>query len=285
MSAAAPMVPKRSSPRPVESAAGSAWLRPLMEGPLRRVRVVGASGPACYVRVGETEMVAVETAGGARLPNALTVDGLAGLAVDADGMIGDGTLRIADRTVAIRRWWDPHPRVGVVDPAVLLRGRDHLPSTPPHEHQAFGLRAPIHRLHDAARRRDHHAVAAIVADLVGRGPGSTPAGDDVLAGLLATLRVCGDPSDTDAGRFADAVALHTARAAHRTTTLSATLLRCADDGAVVHAAGRVLRALAGHGDLDPAVGALAAVGHTSGRDLLTGITIAVDLLTTGRTRT
>jgi hypothetical protein len=94
--------------------------------------------------------------------------------------------------------------------------------------------------------------------------------------------VFADGRDHDAARFADAVARETARAAHRTTALSATLLRCADDGAVVEAARQVLCALAGHGQIDSAVIALTAVGHTSGRDLLAGIAIAVDLLTTER---
>ena len=107
----------------------------------------------------------------------------------------------------------------------------------------------------------------------------------MLAGLLAALRVLTNERDPAAVRFADVVAAHTASSAHRTTALSATLLRCADAGAVVDAAGAVLRALVGCGELDRAVTRLSAVGHTSGRDLLVGIALAVDLLITERTGT
>lgn len=272
----------------VVGAAASVWMRPLITGPPRPLRVVGVSGPACYARVGH-DMIAIETAGGARLPNALAVEpgrpDLDELVVGVEGVVGAGGLRAGAHSLAVRRWWDPHPRVGTVDPTALAAGRDRLPIELPDGHAGYGLVAPIARLRNAAKHADDGAVAELVDDLVGRGPGSTPTGDDVLAGLLATLRTLADPGDQDAGRFADAVAHATADAGQRTTALSATLLRCANDGAVVEAARKVFRALAGHGRLDQAITTLAAVGHTSGRDLLIGISAAVELLTTERKRT
>jgi hypothetical protein len=106
----------------------------------------------------------------------------------------------------------------------------------------------------------------------------------VLAGLLAPRRVVGG-APVGATRVADALAGELRTTAHRTRALSATLLQCADDGAVVGAARRVLEALAGDADLAGPMAALARLGHTSGHDLLIGIGIAVELVTTGKERT
>jgi hypothetical protein len=106
-----------------------------------------------------------------------------------------------------------------------------------------------------------------VGELVGRGDGLTPYGDDVICGWLALLRACGvaTPAVDDAVR----------RALPRTTTLSGTLLECALAGEVADAVGSYLRAIAT--PAEPAArAALEAVGHSSGRGLAHGIDLARD---------
>lgn len=266
-----------------EGGAASAWIRPWVVGPPGPVVVVGVSGPACYIAATDGTVIALETAGaGAALPNALTLvpdgPGVAGIATGDEGLLGDGRLHIQDRTVSVGRWWDPRPRVGPVVPGRLRRAGLRLRGP---DHATYGLVRPVEELRAAARRADADAVAALVDDLVGRGPGSTPAGDDVVAGMLATLRVLG-VAHPGATRVAGALAGALRVAVRRTSALSATLLRCADDGAVVDAARRVLEALPRDTALAGPVRALTLLGHTSGRDLLTGIGIAVDVLTSGR---
>jgi hypothetical protein len=114
-----------------------------------------------------------------------------------------------------------------------------------------------------------HIDAAAVADLVGRGDGLTPLGDDVLCGWLAVHRAAGvaTPAVDDAVR----------RALPRTTTLSATLLECALAGEVADVAADYLRAL-GTPHASAARAALAALGHTSGEGLAHGIDLAVAAL-------
>jgi hypothetical protein len=150
----------------------------------------------------------------------------------------------------------------------------------------FALAEPVAALRHAATRGPIEGLPDIVGALVGRGPGSTPSGDDVLAGLLATLRVLGPalggPTAVHAARVADAVWSAVAPLGHRTTALSATLLAHADRGAVVRDARSVLRALAGHGPVATRATRLAGVGHTSGRDLLQGVTIGAAALTADR---
>jgi hypothetical protein len=106
---------------------------------------------------------------------------------------------------------------------------------------------------------------ATVADLVGRGDGLTPYGDDVVCGWLALHRALGVPTPA----VDDAVR----RALPRTSTLSATLLECALAGEVADAVGAYLRALAT--PAEPAArAALERVGHSSGRGLAHGIDLA-----------
>lgn len=271
-----------------EGAAASDWLRPHVVGHPRPVVVLGVSGPACYLAVHDGTVVALEAGGaGVMLPNAFALDphgpGVTDIAAGDRGRLGGGALRIRGRTVVVGRWWDPRPRIGPFDPAHLHGRGAALPTRSP-DHVPYGLAEPVEDLRAAARNSDPDGVVAAAGDLIGRGPGSTPAGDDVLAGMLATLRVLGG-AHIAATRVADALAGGLRTTAHRTSALSATLLRCADDGAVVGAARRVLEALTGDADLAGPVAALARLGHTSGQDLLIGIGIAVDLVTTGRERT
>jgi hypothetical protein len=307
MTVMTPVARRRTRRRKHEGAAASHWVRPWIEAPPRPIRVLGSSGPACYLDAGGGMVLAVELAGAA-LPNAISLRSAGprqiGVAPGGAGVLGGGALQLGDRVIAIHRWWDPRPRLGAVDRAHLRRRQAQLPP-PQVGDDAYGLGTAVRRLHAAVRQLDVEALPAVVADLIGRGPGSTPTGDDVLAGLLATLRcwahgdaVVAAGADVDGGadthadadacadavaaRFAAALAAAVAARLAYTSALSATLLRCAGDGAVARPARRLLVALSGDEPLQGPVDALVGLGHTSGRDLLTGIAIAIDLLTGGR---
>jgi len=111
--------------------------------------------------------------------------------------------------------------------------------------------------------------AATVVDLVGRGDGLTPLGDDVLSGWLVTHRAAGvaTPAVDDAVR----------RALPRTTTLSATLLECALAGECPDLVTGYLRAL-GTPHQHAARAALQALGHSSGSGLAYGVDLALATL-------
>ncbi len=112
--------------------------------------------------------------------------------------------------------------------------------------------------------------AASVADLVGRGDGLTPLGDDVVCGWLAVHRATGMPTaDVD-------TALRPLLP--RTTTLSATLLECALAGEVAEPVATYLRSLGTTGQ-DVARESLEAFGHSSGLGLAHGIDLALADLT------
>ncbi len=96
--------------------------------------------------------------------------------------------------------------------------------------------------------------------LAGRGPGLTPAGDDILCGYVAGLLLFHDRRDEAAE-----IALG---AAARTTRLAATLLRHAARGELPEPA----HALLANGDARP----LVAFGHSSGPCLRLGLLLAAE---------
>jgi hypothetical protein len=247
------------------TAAASVLLHDLITGPVRPAKVLAAGPAATYLEAGG-RVLAIVTAGGVRLPCAamLAVGGLlpaarSRLAVGCGVVYEDGR-----QLVAVRRWFDPRVRLAGVDEravarfALVVRSRGGVDTLLPHD-------APD-RL--AAGLTSGDAVGAVSA-LLGRGTGLTPAGDDLLAGALATLRALGSPAADRLGAVVRALA------PTGTTRLSAALLEAADVGGLVPEAARVLRALAGGGDVEAAADRLVALGHTSGWHLAAGLLVGV----------
>jgi hypothetical protein len=109
---------------------------------------------------------------------------------------------------------------------------------------------------------DGRLTPAHLDRLLGRGPGLTPLGDDVLAGWLTTRAALGRPD-------------HVLSAAVRrrlgvTTLLSATLLDCATRGEALPQLADWLAE-----PTDSTTDALLAVGATSGAGLLAGAGLAL----------
>jgi len=111
-----------------------------------------------------------------------------------------------------------------------------------------------------------------LAGIVGCGPGLTPAGDDVLVGILAVL---GSSLAGEAGAEAHrAMRLAVEHLAPRTTALSAHMLRQAARGFLGRMPHDLVAALASPSAadaLDRAIGSMAATGGTSGADVCVGV--------------
>ncbi|MCU1536543.1 MAG: hypothetical protein JWP82_894, partial [Humibacillus sp.] len=121
--------------------------------------------------------------------------------------------------------------------------------------------------------------------LVGAGRGLTPSGDDALCGVLLTLAAV----DSAAARSAHlAVRAAVTASLTRTTSISAALLAAAAQGYAVPDVVRLVTRWSAGGQSRAAVGAadgadelldrVLAIGHTSGRDLLSGVTGALRAL-------
>jgi hypothetical protein len=255
----------------VEPVATSTAVRDLVAGPRQRGRVIAALPHALYVQVGR-DVVAVVSADAVRLPLAMVLaspaatcglDSVRSLVAH----VGVGELSVGSRTVRTARWWEPaRPQVGQLGDCPALSAA------------VRGLDAGLADVVIAADCRDAVEVLGrtlgwgayvplirAVAGLVGRGPGLTPTGDDVLAGAVTTLRALG------AHRRAELLACAVQRRLDATSALSAALLRHACAGDVVPEAAAVLHALGSPSELSTALRPLLALGGSSGADLATGI--------------
>jgi hypothetical protein len=263
-------------------------LRSALESPRRPARVLAAFPPAVYLEVrSETEphVIALVTAEAARLPNAVVLseplDGLAGCTngwVD-EGWVGDGVIEIGGPTrglsISVRRWWDPAPPIGSTDHSRLARVLPLLTEMCEASPRRPGLDvdgAPS-ALADGCRAGSLVDGITAAEQLMGLGPGLTPSGDDMLAGLLIALRRLGVAAGVPrAVWLADWLAAAvTFDARTRTTPISATLLHCAARGEAGSEALGVLRGIVDHQPLEPAVHRLLQLGHTSGADIAWGI--------------
>lgn len=287
--------PGRAALRPAAaSALAPAWLH----GPPAPAKVVAVLDRAAYL-LRDDEVLPVLAPGALVLPGALRVpvhgdlDDLR-LRVGAEVQVGHGRLHAADGGLEVRRTWAPRPVPSeVLPPAsrVLARaGLDPLlpraagrgtaggqAADPPRKAAVFdsGLAdgADLGRLWPAALLAASAATAPVGAGrLLGLGPGLTPAGDDVLCGVLLGLRATG--RDGDHAQLAGALP----PLLGRTTALSATLLRQAALGYAVPPVVALVDAW--HRGPDRAhlveLGTgVASVGHTSGAALLLGLAAAL----------
>jgi hypothetical protein len=238
-------------------------LRDLLTGPMRPATVIAAGPAATYVDVAR-RVLAIVVPGGVRLPCAAMLLDAARLPTAGSRVsVGGGAVHQDGREViAVRRWFDPRVRVARIDRRVVARFARVVGS----RGTVDGLLPDdaVDRLADGLGRGD--ARGAVMA-LLGRGTGLTPAGDDLLAGALATLRALGSPAADGLGTAVRALA------PRATTRLSAALLEAADVGGVVPEAADVLRALAGARDVEPAASRLVDLGHTSGWHLAAGLLV------------
>ncbi len=257
--------------------AGSSAVELALIGPARSVSVVAATTQATYVTVDDPDrtIVCIASADAVRVPCAVVLEAKSAPPPPPPGTagtVGGGLLSVGEATYRVTRWWrPPRPRgLGTVPPARLagavqwLTGRVADPLDQPG-------RSAVADLVQALAAGVSPAPA--VSQLLGRGPGLTPTGDDVLAGALVGLCALGAPA---ARALGEAV---TAAAPGATTTVSAALLNHAARGECIPQLADLIGAVAGGGP-DPAAGALPrtagallAVGHCSGAGLLHGVLV------------
>ncbi len=244
----------------------AAWLSAAPDGP---VRVLHGGPDTVHLDVAG-RAVGVAATGAPGLPHTLrtnlaTLSGWVSSAAGPRPYVDSGNLHLGGRVLVTGRLVDVRAprldtaRVPKASPAAALgtprfRGAGLVPVSTSPTH--------LPRVIDAAG----------VDDLVGRGDGLTPLGDDVLCGWLAAHRAAGvaTPAVDDAVR----------RALPRTTTLSATLLECALEGECADLVAGYLKALGTDAEQSTR-GALVALGHSSGTGLAHGVDIALDALAHG----
>jgi len=280
-------------------------LERLTPGPHAGV-VLGAGTTAAWVDL-DGFVIAVTTREVPLLPNAIAVAAGSGALVGAGAGAG-GIARLAPGLVrlgSVQITWDPaappgwDPTVpvpsGATPQAVAARGAALL--------RALGAEAEAHVLvrhlvrelgriglataddpEGAAgltwlfrgiRERDPEPAAAGARELLGRGSGLTPEGDDLLAAVAGTLAVLGPATGMGRSFLRGVLAGLVDPARARTTALSATLLELAAHGLLAEPAGRLLDlSPAGERAWPAALARLRRLGHGSGRAYATGIAAA-----------
>jgi Protein of unknown function (DUF2877) len=268
-------------------AGASNALRGAATGPIASARLLGVGPKALYLAVGADHpiipgpaVIAVLAHDAVRLPCGVVLPTTAaelpltaiGPGREAVCLVGGGQLRWTGPdgpvVVNIVREW-PVSRVGHGRPAAaaVTAARAGLPTVLNFRRWSDGNPAQW-------GGGDRLACA-----LLGRGPGLTPAGDDLLAGLLlGHVAFESGKSPGSGGRsatdpLADAIA---ALAPTRTTALSAALLAHAARGECIPEAAAFAAALAGTTAVEPALHRLLRVGHTSGAALALGLILAAE---------
>jgi Protein of unknown function (DUF2877) len=272
--------------------------------------VLGAGATAAWVDLGGF-VLTVTTREVPLLPNAVALTGAAGAL--AGPVAGDaarctpGRVDLAGVSVtwdpATPPAWDPtvpspggREEVGwrgeavlvalgveaAADPAVVVRGLAGVGLASAAEADGADV---LELLLRAVLQRDPDRAGRAAERLLGRGPGLTPEGDDLLAAVAATVAVLGPAAGVDgAQRAALLAALVPAGLAGRTTALAATLLELAARGQVAEPAGRLLDlGPAGEQAWPAALRRLQRLGHGSGRAYAAGIGAAASMLAAGDT--
>ena len=225
----------------------------------------------------------------ARFARSIYVRNAAGLACIGDASLGHGPLNVIVESAALlpppgavvcvglgsATTWNPGPPPGVT-PANLARGLDAIRRV-----RGRGLFArretdtAICALRDWIAQGVHGRAPRDAAGLIGRGPGLTPAGDDLVGGALVALRAM--------RLHARAIRLGgwaLRRARTGTNRISRAHLACAaggEGGAALHA--MIAALLSGARDLTRELAAIDAVGHTSGWDAAAGALLVLQRAT------
>ena len=264
----------------------------VVTGPVRSAVVLARFDTALYLSVGgHDEVLPVVTSDALLLPTSVRLplrsDALRWDVHPGDSvLVGGSSLRLGDHEVQIVRWWRPSrvtPGPGTVPAHRLASLAEQLataaagaagaatsPTGPAGQDLSIRSAAVLR----AALSGSGDVVDARVRELVGAGAGLTPSGDDALCAVLLVLRGVGaDGAHTLVRAAVSAVA-------HRTTSLSASLLHAAAEGYAVPAVADLVSAVlcddpAAGG---PALAAVLAIGHSSGRDLVAGIAGALHVL-------
>jgi hypothetical protein len=260
--------------RSLPVAASAAVELPLV-GPALPATVVAATTLATYLEVHDADrtVVCLAAESAVRVPCAVVLAPNLfppQLPAGTIGTVGNGSVHLSGVEFRVNRWWRP-PRpqgLGAVSPAQVssavrwLTGRVADPLDGPGRAAVADL---VLALSTAACADD------AVRRLLGRGPGLTPTGDDVLAGALVSLTALGAPA---AAALARSVL---AAAPGATTTVSVALLRHATRGVCIPQLADLLAALSPSDQttLPRAAGALLAVGHCSGAGLLHGALVGL----------
>ncbi len=272
-------MPSPSLARPVVPVAASSLTAALVRGAPCAATVLAAHRFGLYLDVGG-RVLPVVSSDAVPLPTALRLAGAAGsvqwsVSPGDRVQVGGGRVLLPSTELVVSRTWRPGrvsrtsaSRASVATHMVLPLGSSGSSASRGWRAGPAGPEWLANGIRDAVSSADPEPH---VRALLGRGPGLTPSGDDALAGALLVGH--GLRRGT---RLAAAVRSRLGA----TTAVSAALLEAAADGYAARSVVTLVDAVLS-GDASGVRAALPAVldiGHTSGRDLVTGVAAAVEAM-------
>jgi hypothetical protein len=238
--------------------AGLAWQPHLSGG--SKARVLAVFSKATYIQL-DTDVVAIVTTEVPRGPLHLRVHEVPPMTVGHSFFVEPITIPTTHSAAlgdGPKSCWTPVP----VDANGLLRARPRLRKA---DASALAGSATVGRAGEALHDGD---LAGAVGLLAGLGPGLTPSGDDVLAGILLIASLTDRFSPPELRAAADTA---------RTHDISRSFLRWAANGHSIEPVHDLLSTVAAGRPTHRAEQAVAAIGATSGHDLLLGLRLALSL--------
>jgi len=237
----------------LSSGSATGFVRAALAGSPGPARLLGSFPTVCYLELGSGAVIAVLTSDAVQLPIGLTLPwpssglDLPSLVRGGQPAVRPGELRLGRLRVAV---------TGLRDARLRYCGRPvEFPAVP-------DLRSV---LPDGPLDPFGDPIAA-AAGLLGRGPGLTPAGDDLLCGALAAGVLFGIPGN----RLAEAVRARLAGPLI-TTGLSRQLLLRALAGDGLPELQRLAEAMCSQDGVEQACRRLLRIGHSSGAALAAGL--------------
>lgn len=226
--------------------------------------IVGRSRSAVYCAIGDFVIVLTQP-GAPLLPNGLS------LTAQSHGYGPYGTsLRLLRSGEELERW-DPKIAVTSEQDGEALSRRGHaivatLGTSACVRYPGFRL------LLDALRVRDAELGQRAAAALVGRGPGLTPVGDDLLCATAIAVHALGPAFGWEKERYEWLAALVAQPLHQRTTALSATLLELSVEGMAMKPVHALLDTKPSDGlGWRRALHRVCQVGHSTGRAYVLGL--------------
>lgn len=262
-------------------------VHPFFQEPGSTGRVLASFDRSCYLETSEGRLVAVLAEPLGRGAFALTVGGspsFADLHPETPVHVAARTMWLGDMQVGLATAvpWDPTlPALDGPADQGMETLQAFLRANAPTEGLARVLfdedqtpllseaRPAVRLLRAGLATGNVESVAHSVARLAGLGPGLTPSGDDVLAGILLAMRLWPRAADPLGPQVVSRSIIE--MAAPRTGRISRAYLKAAYRGFASDAWHDLVRAL--HGDADHVILAAARIlqtGETSGADMLAG---------------
>ncbi len=263
----------------------SSWLQAILDDAPRPLRRLGgrAGSHGIFSVASSHRVIALEAPGGLELPISVIVpERVISDALDSRRVfIGNRQLvtRHGALQVNVRR--DDRLRLNVSAVRAKIAAESMLTelaaTNPPQESQ---------QVHDAVAAfstslADNYSSADLetaAGDLIGLGFGSTPSGDDVIAGSAAALASIARSTSVlaaECGRKLETLSRVIRRSRCRTTALSAELMSCAVRGYTMRRFRRYANAAIFDGDIRGTTSRLCGTGHTSGYFLAHGAAVAL----------